>query len=210
LSCQIIGKKNEPSETLEGERRMGQPGIGIVEKLILESQISELNGTLSTVEDAVLSLLQDTEVVADRLDEIAAGAELSYRLEQGGKLLYECEEFIRRTKQLEAAIKNAAKRVTRAQAEVNETLLEELEKCKDRKAETSSFSFAIRENPPSVVVDDLKRVPKKYRNPPKPTPPWEEWPPNKNAIKTALTREVVQRVDGVHLERGERVEVKTR
>ena len=187
---------------------MGQPGI--MEKIVLENEISDLNGTISTVEDAVLCLLQDTEIVSDRLDEIAAGAELTYRLEQSGKLQYECDEFIRRTKQLSEAIKNAVNRVKRAQLEVEEVLLEELAKCADRKAETSSFSFAIRENPPSVVVDDLTKVPKKYRNPPKPLPSWEKWPANKNAIKTALTREVVQKIDGVHLERGERVEVKTR
>jgi hypothetical protein len=186
---------------------MGQPGI--MEKIVLENEISDLNGTISTVEDAVLCLLQDTEIVSDRLDEIAAGAELTYRLEQSGKLQYECDEFIRRTKQLSEAIKNAVNRVKRAQLEVEEVLLEELAKCADRKAETSSFSFAIRENPLSVVVDDLTKVPKKYRNPPKPTPP-HLWPPNKNAIKTALTREVVQKIDGVHLERGERVEVKIR
>jgi DNA-binding ferritin-like protein len=187
---------------------MGQPGI--MEKLILENEISELNGTISTVEDVVLSLLQDTEMVSERLDEIAAGAEQSYRLEQSGKLHYECEEFIRRTKQLSEAIKNAVNRVKNAQSEVEETLLEELANCADKKAETSSFSFVVRENPPSVVVDDLTKIPKKYRNPPKPIPSWEKWPANKNAIKTALTREVVHKIDGVHLERGERVEVKTR
>ena len=68
----------------------------------------------------------------------------------------------------------------------------------------------IRANPSSVVVDDLKIVPMKYRNEPKPLPPQDKWPVDKVHVKNALTKERVQKIDGVHLEQVSRVEIKLR
>ena len=70
------------------------------------------------------------------------------------------------------------------------------------KIECPLFKIAIRDNPPSVVIDDDKQVPASYLTDPPPPAPQ----PDKKLIAQALKDG--HEVAGCHLERGQRLEVR--
>jgi hypothetical protein len=172
----------------------------------------DLESVEREVEDskqAVLRLLSNEERAEDRFEEIAGISDQAERLEEAAKLIVECEALVSYAKQMEAEMKRAKNRMTEMADKVKAGIHDEVE---DAGGEftTKNWKMKIRQNPAKVIVDDLSVVAKKYRKEPDPIPPVEEWPVDKNLVKTALTKERVQSIDGVHLEQGSRVEVKPR
>jgi excinuclease UvrABC nuclease subunit len=161
-------------------------------------------------EEAVNRLLDNEKRALERLAEVAAIADQDVRLEEAAKLVMESNALIDMAKQMSDVIGRASKRMASVKTEVLGAVKEEVQKLDGGKWEGSDYQMMIKKNPDSVVVDALKDVPKKYRLEPKPIPSWEKWPANKNAIKQALTKEKVSSIKGVHLEQGERLEVKPR
>jgi hypothetical protein len=172
--------------------------------------LGDLGEIVNEAELAVQRLSQEEDRVEERKREIKALNDSVDRLEEAGVLYNECEVFISRCKAMAETAKNAMERVKEAQEKLSGFLKEELEPYEDGKARSQSFKFAIRTNPASVVITDVDAIPKKYRTEPKPIPPWQKWPPNKSAIKTALTKEHVKSISGANIQQTTRVEVKTR
>ena len=70
------------------------------------------------------------------------------------------------------------------------------------KIECPYFKLAVRENPPSVVIESPNLIPAEFMRNPEPPPP----EPDKKAIAEALKEG--KNVPGAHLERGKRLEIK--
>jgi hypothetical protein len=172
--------------------------------------LDEIGDTIKSAETAVLALLQEEDRADERMAEIGALVNSLDRLEEGGHLWMECKTFIDRCKAIAETVKNASARVKEVQERLGAHLKKELDSYDKGKAQTSSWKFATRKNPDKVIVDDETIVPKKYRVEPPPPPPPDQWPLDKHAIKTALTKEHVQSIKGVHLAAGTRVDVKSR
>lgn len=172
--------------------------------------LNDVGESIKSAETAVLALLQEEDRADDRMAEIGALVNSLDRLEEGGQLWMECKTFIDRCKAIQETVKNASARVKEVQDRLGTHLKKELDSYDKGKAQTASWKFATRKNPDKVIVDDEAIVPKKYRVEPPPPPPPDQWPLDKHAIKTALTKEHVQSIKGVHLEAGSRVEVKAR
>lgn len=172
--------------------------------------LNDVGESIKSAETAVLALLQEEDRADDRMAEIGALVNSLDRLEEGGQLWMECNVFIDRCKAIAETIKNASNRVKEVQEKLGGHLRKELDSYEKGKVQTRSWKFSIRKNPAKVVVDDENIVPKRYRVEPPPPPPPEQWPLDKNSIKTALSKEHVKSIRGVHLEQGERVDVKAR
>lgn len=71
-----------------------------------------------------------------------------------------------------------------------------------QKIECPLFKIALRDNPPSCVIDDEKQIPASYMTEPAPPPPT----PDKKLIAQAIKDGF--EVPGAHMERGQRLEVK--
>lgn len=93
------------------------------------------------------------------------------------------------------AIENRAKRI-------RDYIQSQMEKTGISKIECPYFKLAIRDNPPSVVVDNADAIPEEYMRQPETPPP----APDKKMIGDALKDGI--EVPGVHLERSKRLEIK--
>ena len=65
-----------------------------------------------------------------------------------------------------------------------------------------SMTIKVKQNPPKVVIDDAGKIPQAFYIEPVPPAPY----PDKTAIAKAL--KAGEHIDGVHLERGSRLEIK--
>jgi len=148
--------------------------------------------------NALADLDLPEEVVADTLES------LQYPLEQKATNV---AMFVRNLEATADAIREAegemAKRrkalETRA-ANVREYLKANMIRAGIQKIECPLFKLAIRDNPPSVVIDG--EVPAEYMRQPEPPPP----APDKKAIAEAL--KAGQHVPGAHIARTQRLEIK--
>jgi len=173
--------------------------------------LGELGKTIQSAENTVLRLLDERDRVEERLDEVRAYELVADRLEQEAQLWDETQMFMARCKAMVETIGNAKKRVEEASVKIEKAVMVEVERFEDGKTVSSDHAFAIRKKPAIVVVDDLVEVPRKYRLEPKPIPPWEQWPVDKNMVKQAITKEKVGKIKGLHIdESGKRIEIKSR
>lgn len=171
--------------------------------------LEKVEAEVKVSQDAVLRLLNNEERALERLEEIAAIADPMERLEEAAKLIIESESLVTLAKEMSTVIGNTKKRMEEVIRGAKQSIHDEVESM-GGKVETKGFKLTIKNNPVKVIVDDLAAVPKKYKREPDPIPPVEEWEADKNVIKTALTKERVQSINGVHLEESTRVEVKPR
>ena len=162
-----------------------------------------------TAQDQVAVLLDHEESALRSFEEISAIAETPQRLDEAARLLGECESLVSLAKELGEVLGRVRKRMAGVIEKVEEAVLQEVEN-EGGEVETRNWILKSRVNPPSVVVDDLSIVPKKYRSEPAPIPPPEEWPVDKNMVKNALTKEKVQSILGVHISQSSRLEIKPR
>jgi len=158
---------------------------------------------------AVSRLLDNEDRAKAELSEIIAIPNMKDRFEAAVNLIVESEALAELGKDLADTANRAKKRMEAIAEQIRSGLLDEV-KGEGGEVELKNFLLRIRENPPAVIVDKLEDVPKKYRLEPKPIPNWEEWPVDKNAVKQALGKEKVKSILGVHLEVGERLEIKSR
>jgi len=171
--------------------------------------ISSVEQEVKSSQEAVERLLDNEEKALARIEEIAVIADDLERFEEAAKLIAECDAFLAFSKEMEGAVKRAKKRMDKVRTTIMADTLEDVEKA-GGEVETKNWLLKVRDNPASVVVDSLADVPKKYRSEPMPIPEWPEWPVDKNMVKQALVKEKVQKIDGVHLEQGTRLEIKPR
>lgn len=157
-------------------------------------------------QNAIARLLDKEDDALAIFNELPAIEDYQERMNQAGQLFSDCNDTIELAKELESVLSRVRKRMEGVKASVMEGIEDEVKESFD----TKDWTFKLKKNPPKVIVDDLAIVPKKYRNEPKPIPAWQEWPAAKTVIKDALTKEKVQKIDGVHLDETTRVEVKPR
>lgn len=180
--------------------------MGLFSTVDLDVREAEVKASQQVVE----KLLDNEEAALARLSEIEAIAETEIRYEEIAKLILECEAFVSQADELAKTITRAKKRMVEVLVTVEVGTLEEVDKLPDSKVQTKNYVLTARSNPPKVIIDELADIPKKYRKEPPPIPDWKEWEPDKNLIKSTLTSEKVEKINGVHLAEGKRLEVKQR
>jgi hypothetical protein len=105
-------------------------------------------------------------------------------------------------KQAEAAMSARRKSIETRAESIREYLLSNMQRTGITKIESPYFKIALRNNPPSVVVDDPALIPEKYMRQAPPPPP----APDKKDIKAAI--EFGETVPGAHLESKVSVSIK--
>lgn len=164
-----------------------------------------MNISLYTIADEYLqaaSTLSDLdlpeEVIADTLES------LQYPLEQKATNV---AMFVRNLEATAAAIKEAEGEMSKRRKSLENRvdnirayLLQNMVRTGVTKIECPLFKLAVRDNPPSVVIDG--DVPAEFMRQPDPPPPVAD----KKAIGEAL--KAGREVPGAHLQRGQRLEIK--
>lgn len=172
-------------------------------------RLPTLGDEMAAMAKAAESLLDREQVALERLQEVGGLAEATDRLDQAQALVLECDEVAGQCKQLAELLTRIRKRMDGVTSKATDGMLDEVRSL-GGEIETREWKYRVKLNPPSVVVDDLSVVPKKYRHEPDPVPPPDEWPVNKTMVKEALTKEKVQSIPGVHIEQAESLSVKPR
>lgn len=157
----------------------------------------------------ILNLVDREKEIQARLADLVAQDD-DDRRDGTAEIILECEGLVAIHKSLKDQINRVQKRIENLAYEVKADLQKEVLKVAGAEGtiETENFQLKHKFNPPSVVVDELKDVPKRYRNEPAPIPPFKKWPANKALIKNDLTKQKVKGIKGVHLERGEKLDIK--
>jgi len=117
--------------------------------------------------------------------------------------------FVRNLEATAAQIKEAEKAMAERRkayearaARVRQYVLDSMIFAGIQKIECPLFKISVRDNPPSVVIDDEKQLPASYLTDPPPPAPQ----PDKKLIAQALKDGF--EIQGAHLERGQRLEVR--
>lgn len=177
--------------------------------LAFNLNIDQIEADAKQGQENVVNLLNHEERLIGILEEASAMAEISDRLETVAKVATESKALQEVAKGLADMLDRIRKRLGEVEKKSIEAVKPDVEQA-GGKVQTKSFEFNIKNNPPKVIVDDLSAIPKKYRSEPKPIPEWTEWDADKAAIKSALTKEKVQSISGVHLDQDTRLEIKPR
>lgn len=85
---------------------------------------------------------------------------------------------------------------------IRQYLFDNMKRCEINKIESPYFALTIKNNPPSVVIDDASLLPVEFMRQPIPPLPT----PDKTAIKAAL--QAGKEVLGAHIEQSQRLEIK--
>jgi hypothetical protein len=150
--------------------------------------------------DKLADLDLPPEVIADTLESLSGDVEVKAT---------NVAAFARNLEATAAAIKDAEAQMAARRKALEgraESLRRYLLSCMQAtgisKIESPHFALAVKQNPPSVVLDEPGLIPEGYwRQKPPPAPE-----PDKVAIKEALARGLD--VPGAHLERGYRLEIR--
>lgn len=162
----------------------------------------------ATEAQAVVLTLVDREAdILAKLEEVEALAG-DERYEAIADLVLEADGLVEIHKALKEQINRVQKRVEKISNAVREDTIKELSRRKEAAADTEKYVVSVKLNPPSVVVDDEKKIPKEFRREPPPIPSWKKWPADKNAIKKALLNKEKRSINGVHLERSKKLDIK--
>jgi hypothetical protein len=162
--------------------------------LSLYSIADEYLQAVSTLSDLDLP----DEVIADTLES------LQYPLEQKATNVAMFARNLEATadaiKEAEGEMAKRRKALESRAANIRAYLLQNMVRAGISKIECPMFKLAVRDNPPSVVIDG--DVPAEFMRQPEPPPP----APDKKAIGEAL--KAGRDVPGAHLLRGQRLEIK--
>ena len=140
------------------------------------------------------------EVIADTLESLSG--DLETKSIGVAKFIGNLEAQAMAIKVAEDQMAARRKAIERRADSIREYLKTNMERTGITKIECPYFKISLRDNPPSVVIDDEKAIPEGFMRLPEPPP----LIPNKKLIAEALKAGEV--VPGVHLERGKRVEIK--
>lgn len=150
--------------------------------------------------DQLADLDLPPEVVADTLESLSGDMETkATNVAMFARNLEAVAEQIKVAEGTMAARRNA---IERRAERIREYLKANMLRTGISKIECPYFKLAIRDNPPSVVIDAAGSIPAEFMRQPEPPPPT----PDKKAITDAL--KAGQVVSGAHLERSQRLEIK--
>jgi hypothetical protein len=149
---------------------------------------------------ALADLDMDEQTIADTLEGLSGALEAkAQNVAMFARNLEASAAAIREAEQQMAARRKAIE--SRAER-VREYIKANMLRTGISKIECPYFAIAIKNNPASVVVDDVRAIPADFMRQPEPPPP----EPDKKAIGTAL--KAGNDVPGCHLDHGTRLEIK--
>jgi len=142
----------------------------------------------------------DEQTIADTLQGMAG--ELETKATNVAAFARNLEATAAAIKDAEAEMAKRRKAIERRSESLRAYLLNNMLRVGISKIESPMFRLVVRDNPPSVVIDDAALLPAQYLTSPEPPPP----APDKKAIGDALKAGEV--VPGASLARGKRLEIK--
>lgn len=134
----------------------------------------------------------DPQTVADTLEGLQGDMEV--KATNVAMFIRNLESLADQIKQAEATMAARRKAIETRAESIREYLLSNMQRTGITKIESPYFKIALRNNPPSVVVDDPSLIPARYMRQAEPPPP----SPDKKEIKAAI--EFGEIVPGAHLE----------
>lgn len=140
------------------------------------------------------------EVVADTLEGLAG--DLEAKATNVAMFARNLESMAEQIKAAESKMAERRKAIETRANSVREYLKSNMLRAGISKIECQYFKLAIRDNPPSVVIDSEAMIPAEYMRTPEPPPAT----PDKTEIKAAIL--AGREVPGAHLARGQRLEIK--
>lgn len=140
------------------------------------------------------------DVIADTLEGLAG--ELEAKATNVAAFVRNLEASADAIKQAESQMSARRKAIENRAQRVKDYLLLNMERTGISKIECPHFKIAVRENPPSVVIDMAQAIPEDYMCQPEPPPAQ----PDKTLIARALKDGFD--VPGAHLTRTKRVEIR--
>jgi chromatin segregation and condensation protein Rec8/ScpA/Scc1 (kleisin family) len=142
----------------------------------------------------------DPQTVADTLESM--GGDLEAKATNVAMFVRNLESLADQIKQAEASMAARRKAIETRADNVREYLLSNMLRTGISKIESPYFKIALRNNPPSVVVDDPSLIPAKYMRQAEPPAP----APDKKEIKAAI--EFGENVPGARLVTKQSVTIK--
>lgn len=150
--------------------------------------------------DQLADLDLPEEVVRDTLESISG--DLEAKSVNVASFVRNLEASAEQIKEAEAAMAARRKAIEKRAANVRQYLLDNMLAAGITKIECPYFKLAVRDNPPSVVINEPSLIPDAYLTDPPPPPR----APDKALIKKAIQDGFD--VPGAHLARGKRLEIK--
>lgn len=133
----------------------------------------------------------DPQTVADTLESLQG--DLEAKATNVAMFVRNMEALAEQIKQAEAQMAARRKAIESRAESVRDYLLHNMQRTGISKIESPWFKIALRNNPPSVVVDDPELIPARYMRQAEPPPP----APDKKEIKAAI--EFGENVPGARL-----------
>jgi hypothetical protein len=159
-----------------------------------------LTGEYLAVADRLADLDLDDQTVADTLEGLAG--ELEVKATNVAMFVRNLEASADAIKEAEGRMAARRKAIENRADRVRHYLQYNMETTGITKIESPYFKLAIRENPPSVVIDAESLIPAAFMRQPDPPPP----SPDKKALAVAL--KAGEDIPGCHLGHSKRLEIK--
>jgi len=159
-----------------------------------------LAGEYKDAADKLAEMELDDQTISDTLESLSG--DLEAKATNTIMLVRNLEATAEQIKAAEKAMAERRKAYEARATRIKQYVMDSMIFAGITKIECPLFKIAIRDNPPSVVIDDEKQIPQSYLTDPLPPPP----APDKKLIAQAIKDGC--EVPGAHLERGQRLEVK--
>lgn len=159
-----------------------------------------LAGEYRAAAEKLADLELDEQTIADTLDSLSG--ELEVKATSTAMVVRNLESAAASIKEAEQAMA-ARRRAIEARAErLTAYLLHNMQLAGISKIESPHFALAIKNNPPSVAINEPGLIPAEFMRQPEPPPP----SPDKKAIAEAI--KAGKEVPGAHLVRGVRLDIR--
>lgn len=157
-------------------------------------------GEYKEAADKLAELDLDEQTLVDTLESLSG--DLEAKAMNTIMFVRNLEATAAQIKEAEKAMAERRKAYEARAARVRQYVLDSMIFAGIQKIECPLFKISVRDNPPSVVIDDEKQLPASYLTDPPPPAPQ----PDKKLIAQALKDGF--EIQGAHLERGQRLEVR--
>lgn len=166
----------------------------------MSTSLYVLTGQYLAAAEHLADLDLDEQTISDTLEGLSG--ELEVKATNVAMFVKNLDASAEAIKSAEAAMAARRKSIENRAERIRTYLKDNMERTGILKIECSYFKLAIRENPPSVVIDMESAIPAAYMKTPPAPPPT----PDKKAIAEAI--KAGTEVPGAHLTRTKRLEIK--
>jgi FtsZ-binding cell division protein ZapB len=160
----------------------------------------EISREYRAAADTLVELDLDEETLKDTLESISG--DLETKAQNIGFVIKNIEASAEQIKAHAKAMMDRAKALENRASSVKQYLFDGMRLANVPKIDTPYFKLAIRDNPPSVQIDDESVIPAEYKTDPLPPVP----APDKSLIKKAILDGF--EVPGCRLVRGQRLDIR--